>query len=73
MARLNAAQEVWLTWYGRIVETHETMPEEEKQALVEWERMHLDGATVATSDWPGWEKSMGKRPRPQPSSDGRVR
>jgi hypothetical protein len=67
MARLNTAQEALLAWYGKIVETHETMPEEEKQALVEWERIHRDEATVATSDWPGWEKDIGKRPRPQQS------
>lgn len=64
MANLNAAQEELLAWYDRMHEAHEAMPEEEKQALAEWERVNLDGATVATSDWPGWEKYIGKRPRP---------
>jgi hypothetical protein len=57
-----ARQEELLAWYDKMMEAHAAMPEEEKQTLGEWERTHLDGATVATSDWPGWEKYIGKRP-----------
>ena len=64
MATLNAGQEKLFTWYDKIHEAHEVMPEEERQELAEWERPHLDGSMVATSNWPGWEKYIGKRPTP---------
>ena len=34
----------------------------ERAELEAWERLHLDGATVSTSDWPGWERRIGKPP-----------
>jgi hypothetical protein len=55
-------QEELLTWYEKMSEAHDSMYEEDKQALAEWERENLDGSTVGTSDWPGWEKYIGKRP-----------
>ncbi len=57
-------QERLLEWYGKMVNTAETMPEHERQELKAWERANLDGRTVGTSDWPGWEKYIGKPPIP---------
>src|SRR6266404_7887913 len=54
-----------LGWYAMMVGCASAMPEPEKQALVEWERSHVDHCNVATSDWPGWEKYIGKRPQQQ--------
>jgi DNA-binding MarR family transcriptional regulator len=49
-------------WFMRMVEASLQMPDEDKQALKEWEAANLDGETVTTSDWPGWEKYIGKKP-----------
>lgn len=35
------------------------LPQPERDALAEWEAANLDGHTVATSDWPGWDKYIG--------------
>ena len=41
---------------------YQAMPQVEKQALHDWERQYVDGSgKYATSDWPGWEKYIGKR------------
>lgn len=55
--------EAILEWTGKMIETYKSMSDEEKQELAEWERTHVDGSgRVATSDWPGWERYIGKRP-----------
>ena len=51
-------------WYGMMMGAAAAMPEHEKRELEEWEKTHLDGSTVGTDDWPGWEKYIGKRPVP---------
>ena len=51
-----------LDWHRKMYEVYQTMPEEEKQALQEWEQANLDGHSVATSDWPGWVKYIGPPP-----------
>lgn len=38
------------------------MPEAEREELDKWEKDNLDGHSVGTSDWPGWEKYIGARP-----------
>ena len=41
------------------------MPKIEKEELHVWEQKHIDGSGLyATSDWPGWEKYIGKKPFP---------
>jgi len=52
------------TWFEKMLATYRALSEEERQALEEWERTHLDGRSAGTSDWPGWEKYIGKRPEP---------
>lgn len=39
------------------------MTEEQRRELEEWERENVDGHGTSTSDWPGWEKIIGKPPR----------
>ncbi len=52
-----------IEWYRKLVHAYEhVLTEEEKDALHEWERQHLDGTTVGTSDWPGWKKHIGLPP-----------
>jgi hypothetical protein len=58
-------QEKVLAWDDRMLETLETMPDEERQAFEEWEKANVDGAgRLGTDDWPGWEKYLGKKPKP---------
>lgn len=49
-------------YMARMLKAYEDMDEEEREELHRWEREHLDGHSVATSDWPGWEKYVGKAP-----------
>src|SRR5271170_2792190 len=56
-----------LIWYGAMYGVYQAMPEKEKMDLHEWERENLDGCTIGTSDWPGWEKYIGKPPWKNPT------
>lgn len=49
-------------YMARVFKAYENMDEEEREELHRWEQEHLDGHSVATSDWPGWEKHVGKAP-----------
>lgn len=39
------------------------MTEEQKQALTDWESVNLDGHSISTADWPGWDMIIGKKPK----------
>lgn len=52
-----------LMWYAMMLGAAKAMPEAARKELEEWERLHLDGTYVGTSDWPGWEELIGPRPR----------
>lgn len=44
-----------------MVGCYSAMPEEERATLGAWEYEYVDGSgTYGTSDWPGWEKYIGK-------------
>ena len=45
-----------LAYYAMMYGCSQAMSGHEKEALEAWERENLDGATVGTSDWPGWAK-----------------
>lgn len=62
-----------LGWFGAMYGCYQAMPAHEKTALLEWERTNLDGCTVGTSDWPGWEKYIGKCPQGPPLSPRRQK
>ncbi len=53
-------------WFAMMVGVAKAMPESERRELEEWERANLNGCTIGTSDWPGWEKYIGKPPIPPP-------
>jgi len=50
-------------WFAMMMGVLTALPENEKRELEEWERTHVGGA-FGTSDWPGWEKYIGKKPIP---------
>ena len=51
----------FLQYASAMVGCYAAMPEEEKSALHAWEAVHVDGSgALGTSDWPGWEKYIGK-------------
>jgi hypothetical protein len=62
VSEIRANREALLEWYGKMAEAHKTLPDEKKQELDEWERANLNGQTIGTSDWPGWEELIGMRP-----------
>ena len=64
MSDANVRRDEMIRWYGKMVAAYETMSEADRQELHEWERTHLDGRYVGTSDWPGWERLIGKQPDP---------
>ncbi|MES2670191.1 MAG: GIY-YIG nuclease family protein [Pseudomonadota bacterium] len=46
---------------------YEAMPEDQRVALHAWEAKYVDGSgTYSTSDWPGWERYIGKFQLPEP-------
>jgi len=46
---------------------YSAMPDDEKEALLAWEKGHVDGSgAFASSDWPGWAKYIGPIPDPTP-------
>ena len=47
-------------WMGKMAEY--PLTSKQRANLENWERAHLDGHSVATSDWPEWQKLIGKRP-----------
>lgn len=53
-----------LKWYEQMTLCFQReLSAEERADLEQWDREYVDGgARVSTSDWPGWEKHIGKRP-----------
>jgi hypothetical protein len=45
-----------------MMDAFRNMSKKDRKALVDWEAANLDGKNVATSDWPGWEHLIGKKP-----------
>ena len=39
------------------------MTEEQRQALMDWASVNVDGHSVGQFDWPGWEPIIGKKPK----------
>ncbi len=53
-------------YMGSLIGCYAAMQQSEKDELHAWEKEHVDGSgRFATSDWPGWEKYIGKRPEPR--------
>lgn len=51
-----------LAWTGKMIQANKLLTDAERQELEEWERTHVGGQDFGTTDWPGWEKYIGKKP-----------
>lgn len=58
-SRLNERTEL-LNWYERMVACVVALPPEERVAFEEWDKRRPTG--LGTSDWPGFEKYLPKKP-----------
>lgn len=51
-------------YYGIMIAIYKLLPPEEREDLERWDSEMVTGdGTFATSDWPGWEKYIGKMPK----------
>lgn len=55
-------QKKLLRWYGRMVEAGQKLTPAEQADLEIWDRQLKFEFGLGTSDWPGWEKHIGKSP-----------
>lgn len=63
--RKRSAQRQKLTlWFGNMITCVEALPPAERAAFEKWDYERPAG--VRTSDWPGFEKYIGKRPSGPP-------
>jgi hypothetical protein len=54
-------RQLLLDWYGEMLGAYrERMTDADRAELAAWEKENL--GTLATSDWPGWERFLPKRP-----------
>ena len=62
--RQRQSRQLLLHWYEQMTLCFErTLSEQERADLERWDEEWVDGgAGISTSDWPGWEKHIGKRP-----------
>jgi len=49
-----------MDWFGKMLECVETLPPDERAALDVWDQNRPPG--VGTSDWPGFDKYLPKKP-----------
>jgi hypothetical protein len=57
----------FLEYCAAMVGCYSAIPAHERDDLHAWESEHVDGSGVyGTSDWPGWEKYIGKVQPPAP-------
>ena len=56
----NNGQEL-MDWYVEMQACIETLPRDERVAFEAWNKKRPHG--VRTSDWPGFERHIGRRPR----------
>lgn len=47
-------------WYSKMVEAYQSMPDFDRAQLEQWE--HANRAVADISEWPGWERFIGKKP-----------
>jgi hypothetical protein len=48
---------VMLRWWGEAIALTES-DRNLRLRLKRWERTHLDGHSIGTSDWPGWQDTI---------------
>lgn len=64
---MNVEAEKRLAWLEDMVDCYEnTLTGEEREHLHSWESEHVlgDGESGRSSDWPGWERHIGRSPIP---------
>jgi len=55
-------REVVRDWFAMMHGCYQAMPQNEREALLQWEKENLGDGKTGTSDWPGWEKYIGSPP-----------
>jgi hypothetical protein len=61
----------FLEYAAAMVGCYSALPPQEREELHAWEAQHVDGSgAYGTSDWPGWEKYIGKLQLPSPRTKG---
>jgi hypothetical protein len=55
---------IWI-YSIKMMNAYEAMTHEERAEVHQWERENLDGCTIGTQNWPGWEPLIGKYPYPE--------
>jgi DNA-binding transcriptional MocR family regulator len=60
--RASKGQDEMIEWANHMMDAFRNMSKKDRKALVDWEAANLDGKNGATSDWPGWEHLIGKKP-----------
>ena len=59
----------FLEYAAAMVGCYAALPLQERESLHAWEAEHVDGSgAYGTSDWPGWEKYIGKFQPPSPAT-----
>ena len=54
--------EAWDAWTGKMLDAYNSMSEEEREDLRQWQQAQSNGRARGTSNWPGWERHIGKKP-----------
>lgn len=61
----------FLEYAAAMVGCYSALPLHERESLHAWEDKYVDGSGIcSTSDWPGWEKYIGKLELPERRSKG---
>ena len=51
-----------LDWYKQMVTVAARLSPEARSELEAWEQLNLNGHSIGTTDWPGWQRYMPPRP-----------
>jgi hypothetical protein len=52
-----------LNWYAKMADVYKTMSDTDREEFDEWERAQkMIEPSVDITNWPGWERYIGKKP-----------
>lgn len=72
MIRASDERQLLLDWYGGMLAVYrDRLTEADRVELTAWEERNL--GVLATSDWPGWERFLPKRPGREMALVGRKK
>lgn len=63
MNELRPYPKALVAWYEKMADEAATLPAQQREELEQWEADSVNGESLGTSDWPGWEPLIGPRPR----------